>query len=330
MMKRWQPAASTGYVLEAIFTPADTATYAPVTQQVQLTVRKAALAVTADSFTRTYGAANPELSLTLTGFVAGEDASVVRGAADVHTTATVSSPMGSYPITVGKGTLGADNYRFELIDGSLTVLPSTLVVQAQSTQVVEGSAVPVLNAIFSGFVNDETLATSGITSSPECSTNATSSSPAGTYAITCAVGTLQGGNYGFKFTPGTLTITPVQFVTISSVIIDAQRKPIISGKATANSTVLVDLDQQGTSASVQANTVAYVVHSNAAGEWSLTTASATPQSGSVPADGFALGTYLQISAQLLDASNAPVANVSTSFIQLVGFRVYIPVLRYMP
>src|SRR5262249_88696 len=50
--------------------------------------------------------------------------------------------------------------------------------------------------------------TSGVTGSASCATPAMPFSPAGTYPITCTVGTLNAANYSFgPFVPGTLTVT---------------------------------------------------------------------------------------------------------------------------
>src|SRR5207249_5043768 len=72
-----------------------------------------------------------------------------------------------------------------------------------------GTANPTPTASFSGFVNGQTLATSGVTGSPGLSTTATpTSSVAGSpYPITVTVGTLSSANYSFSLVPGTLTVT---------------------------------------------------------------------------------------------------------------------------
>ncbi len=51
-------------------------------------------------------------------------------------------------------------------------------------------AIPPLTATITGFVGGETLGTSGVTGSAGLSTNATSGSNAGNYAITAALGSL--------------------------------------------------------------------------------------------------------------------------------------------
>ena len=73
---------------------------------------------------------------------------------------------------------------------------------------VSGDPLPALTASYSGFVNGENLATSGVTGAPALATTATPASPAGTYPITVAAGTLAATNYTFRFVPGTLMVTP--------------------------------------------------------------------------------------------------------------------------
>ena len=88
----------------------------------RLTVNKAHLTVTADNKSKTQGHPNPPLTSTITGFVNGDKPTVVSGAAVLTTSATTSSPVGSYPITVAAGTLSAANYDFpNLVNGTLTV-----------------------------------------------------------------------------------------------------------------------------------------------------------------------------------------------------------------
>ena len=82
------------------------------------------LTVTADNKTRIFGAANPPLTATCSGFVSGENLgnSGVTGSPSLSTLATGTTLPGDYPITVTLGTLAAANYAFlTFIDGALTV-----------------------------------------------------------------------------------------------------------------------------------------------------------------------------------------------------------------
>ncbi len=83
------------------------------------------LTVTADNKSRPYGAANPTLTATITGFVGGENSSVVSGSPALSTLADSSSAPGAYTITAGLGSLSATNYTFGFVDGTLTVTTLT-------------------------------------------------------------------------------------------------------------------------------------------------------------------------------------------------------------
>lgn len=79
------------------------------------------LTVTADAKVRPYGYGNPTLTSTITGFVGGETSTVLSGAPALGTTATTTSVPGAYTITAAVGTLGATNYTFAFVNGTLTV-----------------------------------------------------------------------------------------------------------------------------------------------------------------------------------------------------------------
>jgi hypothetical protein len=85
-------------------------------------VTQVPLTVTANNQIMGYGQAVPGLTYTISGFCNGDTASVVSGAPVLNTTATASSPSGSYPITVAASSLSAANYTFTtLVNGTLSV-----------------------------------------------------------------------------------------------------------------------------------------------------------------------------------------------------------------
>ncbi len=88
-----------------------------------LTVNKAALTITANSATMTSGQAIPALSAAYSGFKNGDTSASLTTPAVIATTATSSSPAGTYPITVSGAT--SPNYAITFASGSLTVNPST-------------------------------------------------------------------------------------------------------------------------------------------------------------------------------------------------------------
>jgi len=90
---------------------------------------------------------------------------------------------------------------------TLTVNKAPLTVTADNASRVYGDANPTFTASYSGFVNGETLATSGVTGSPSLTTTAAATSAVGSHTITAAPGTLAANNYSFSFANGSLSVT---------------------------------------------------------------------------------------------------------------------------
>ena len=177
-----------------------------------LTINPAELTVTADDKGRLYGQANPSFTATITGFVNSETlaTSGVTGDPTLSTSAVLTSPVGTYDIVAVQGTLTASNYTFGFANGTLTVNPAELTVTADDKGRLYGQANPSFTATITGFVNSETLATSGVTGDPTLSTSAVLTSPVGTYDIVAVQGTLAASNYTFGFANGTLTVNPAE------------------------------------------------------------------------------------------------------------------------
>jgi hypothetical protein len=87
----------------------------------EVQVYPADLTTTANSFTIQHGQPIPALTYSFSGFVNGDTQSVVSGAPILSTTATSSSPPGTYPILIRRGTLSAANYVFPVVNGTLTI-----------------------------------------------------------------------------------------------------------------------------------------------------------------------------------------------------------------
>ena len=160
----------------------------------------APLTVTATDQPMTYGSTVPALIYTYTGLVNNDTIVVFSGS--LVTTATSSSNVGDYPITVG--TLAATgNYTIGTFNaGTLTVSAAPLTVTATNESMVYGGTVPALTYTYTGLVNGDT----SVVFSGSLATTATSSSSVGDYPIT--VGTLAAtGNYTVgTYNPSTLTI----------------------------------------------------------------------------------------------------------------------------
>jgi hypothetical protein len=163
-----------------------------------VTIIRGPASVTANNITRLYGQDNPALTAKVVGQVVGCD--VVNYS--LSTTASKTSEVGVYPITV---TLGSNpNYSVSKTDGKLTINPAILTVTADNQSAPYGDPNPAkLGFKYSGWVNNE--GPSVLTTEPTCSTTRTPLSPAGTYPITCSGGVA--ANYAFTYVPGTFTVS---------------------------------------------------------------------------------------------------------------------------
>jgi hypothetical protein len=184
-------AASSNYAL----------TYVPGT----LTISPRALTVSADSFVRGYGDANPTLTYAImAGSLANGDA--LSGA--LAAAATSASGVGSYAITQGNLVASA-NYALTFVGGSMLVMPRAISVTANSGSMVYGDAPGTFTyAVTSGgMVNGDLL-------TGELASSATSTSGVGSYAIT--QGSLSASaNYALTFVDGTMQVTP-RSITVSA------------------------------------------------------------------------------------------------------------------
>lgn len=177
-----------------------------------LTVDKAPLTVTVNNATKTYGTLNPSFTATLSGFVNGDQPSVVTGSPGYSTTAGPASPIGVYLVAPVLNDLTALNYSFVGANGTLAVEPAPLTVTASNAGRTYGAANPSFTGAMTGLQNGD-----NITASYICS--ATSSSPVGQYPI---VPTLSDpgsklGNYSVTLNNGALSVSPASLtVTVDN------------------------------------------------------------------------------------------------------------------
>jgi hypothetical protein len=95
------------------------------------------------------------------------------------------------------------NYNVVKNNGTLTVTKADLTVTADNKSKVYGAANPTFTASYSGFVNGDAAASLGGTLGFD--TNATASSPVGSYDVTPKG--LTSNNYNITFAKGTLSVT---------------------------------------------------------------------------------------------------------------------------
>ena len=146
-------------------------------------ISPAPLKAKVNNASRTYGEANPNFTITYSGFVNGEDESVLSSKPVATTSANEKSEVGTYPITISGGE--SQNYAIEYEQGELTVNKASLGIQVLDARKVYGTENPTLTLGYSGLKNDETVP--AWTTSPKFTTTATKASGAGTYdvAVTC-------------------------------------------------------------------------------------------------------------------------------------------------
>jgi filamentous hemagglutinin family protein len=169
-----------------------------------LTVNPAPLSVVANAQTREYGLADPALTFSATGFVNGQNASVLGGTL----VRSAGENVGSYAI--GQGTLSNANYAISFTGAQFAITPAPLSVFATNvTRLYGGTDPSPLPFTTSGLRLSDTAATA--------LTGALARAPGenvGSYAIT--QGTLAASNYTISYTPGTLRIDPATLSVVAS------------------------------------------------------------------------------------------------------------------
>lgn len=192
--------------------------YAVLTNFGTLTVTAAALLVQADDCTRAYGRTNPVFTASLSGWVNGEDASVLGGELLLGTAADTNSPPGKY--TIESSGLMATNYALTFSNGALTVTVADLTVSADSVFRPYGTTNPPLTGTLTGVQNGERITVT-------FHTVAVTDSPVGEHPITPAFDDPDGKlvNYTVSTNLGTLNIT--QAVTVA--VLGSSANPALLG-----------------------------------------------------------------------------------------------------
>jgi hypothetical protein len=166
-----------------------------------LIVGQAPLTITAQSASSVYGMTPGQFSAgTYSGFVRTDGPGSLTGTLSCTSGATSSSPAGSYPITCGG--VSSPNYSITFSPGTLNVKPAPLTITANNATAVLHGTIPTLTASYSGFVLSQNA--SVLSGTLTCTTTATSTSPVGSYPITCSG--LTSNNYAISYVAGTLKI----------------------------------------------------------------------------------------------------------------------------
>lgn len=196
-------AAQTSNVGKYKITPsgAEAKNYSISYEQGELTITKRQLKATSHC-SRFYGEENPLLPIEYDGFVNSETEDILSVKPMGTTTATKTSSVGNYPITVSGGE--ATNYDFVYEQGVLTVTKASLSAKVKDATKVYGTQNPSFSIEYYGLKNGETVP-AWITA-PTFQTEATKASGVGQYAIKAINGVPV--NYDLEIADGTLSVTP--------------------------------------------------------------------------------------------------------------------------
>jgi hypothetical protein len=123
------------------------------TQNYTLTVNAAALTITANNATKIYGTANPAFTGTVTGAENGNSFTE-----SFSTSATVSSPVGTYSIVPSVTGADLSDYTQSVTDGTLTI---TQAASATSVQVSSTSVTPDQSVTLTATVVDASAGSTG-------------------------------------------------------------------------------------------------------------------------------------------------------------------------
>lgn len=166
------------------------------------TIKGVELTAKVNDASRVYGDNNPAFSITYSGFINGDNESVITTKPTVTTTAAPTSNVGTYPISISGGV--AQNYTLKYETGTLTITKAALEVSVIDATKVYGSENPAFTLNYSGLKNNETKPS--WEKAPTFSTVADKKSDVGSYQISVDCSAT---NYNItKNNPGTLTVTP--------------------------------------------------------------------------------------------------------------------------
>lgn len=149
--------------------------------------------ITAKSYSREYGEANPTFEFTSEG-------AALTGTPEITCEATATSPVGTYPIIIKKGTV--TNYNDTYVNGTLTITKAPLTVKVEDATREQYLENPEFVISYTGWKvgDDESV----LIKKPTATTEATKDSPVGEYTIVVSGG--EAKNYELKYQNGVLTI----------------------------------------------------------------------------------------------------------------------------
>ncbi len=186
-------------------TGADAGNYRLTQPELTGSINKRRLTIKADQKTKTYGAANPELTVTYNGWQGQDDSSVLTTKPIITTTVTTASAVGVYPDAITVSGATDENYNFAFVTADFTVVKATLTVAAETKVKAYGSVNPVLTFTYSGWQNQEN--SSVLSVQPTISTTVTTDSRADIYVDDITVSGGEDENYKFIYYSADFVVT---------------------------------------------------------------------------------------------------------------------------
>ena len=161
--------------------------------------------VTAKNITMVYGDEVPELTYTTEG-------AELKGIPSLTCEATTTSPVGTYPIVVSKGTI--ENKKVTYVNGVLTITKAPLKISVGNYEKKQYDPMPEFVLSYEGFKNNETK--EGLTKQPTVSCEANEDSAPGEYAI--VVDGAEAANYKIEYVGGKLSVTEPDSYTLTYMV----------------------------------------------------------------------------------------------------------------
>jgi uncharacterized repeat protein (TIGR02543 family) len=211
-------------------TGSDATLYKLATLTPTATITKKELDITAENKTKVYGNADPSLTVTYNGFVAGQNQTNLGGALVVSR--ETGENVGPYVITPSGYT--SANYEINFVNGNFTITQRSLAVAAQAKTKVYGQVDPALTYQITSGTLAFTDAFAGALTREVGEGIGNREIQQGTLTI------VRGGdnvytNYNFAYTPANLAITAKPLSVINAVaqskVYDKTTAAIITGAA---------------------------------------------------------------------------------------------------
>ncbi|MGQ7870679.1 MBG domain-containing protein, partial [Sunxiuqinia sp. sy24] len=194
-------------------------------------ITQKALTITADDKTKTYdGEVYSPLTVSYSGFVTGEDETVLSGSLSFSGTATTTIDVGKEYL-IAPGGLTSSNYDITFVNGTLEIYPKSLIVTADDqSKAYDGAVFSPFTVSYSGFVTGEDEDDLG--GIPTFSGTATSAIDIGE-DYTIIPGGLSSWNYSIYYIEGKLDITKKELnvlnAMVASKVYDGNTDAVISG-----------------------------------------------------------------------------------------------------